>query len=169
MLDERGRVAGRIKVFGGSNWTPARIDEANAYAERTGKQGFSVLSNHFGLAEAYDVPWAGCEHVTDAASKQWLTEAADPAASPGPRRRAASSPAGRDPMTAATPELVRCYYSDDNFERLRRAESSATPWAWQPTAIALAFVLRQPFPTFPLFGPRASPRPRRRCRGSGSS
>ena len=26
-------TAGRIKVFGGSNWTPARIDEANAYAE----------------------------------------------------------------------------------------------------------------------------------------
>ena len=26
---------------------------------------------------------------------------------------------------------------------------------WQPTAIALAFVLHQPFPTFPLIGPRS--------------
>ena len=58
MLDAEVRP-GRIRVFGGSNWTPARIDEANAYAERSGKHGFSVLSNHFGLAEAYDVPWDG--------------------------------------------------------------------------------------------------------------
>ena len=73
VLDAEVR-SGRIRVFGGSNWTPARLDAANAYAARTGKQGFSVLSNHFGLAEAYDVPWAGCEHVTDPTSKQWLTE-----------------------------------------------------------------------------------------------
>ena len=38
VLDEHDR-AGRIKVFGGSNWTPARFDEANAYAAANGKHG----------------------------------------------------------------------------------------------------------------------------------
>ena len=77
VLDEHHR-AGRVKVFGGSNWTRERFEEANAYARAHGKQEFTVLSNHFGLAEAYDVPWAGCEHVTDPASKQWLIEAQTP-------------------------------------------------------------------------------------------
>ncbi|MEK6343485.1 MAG: aldo/keto reductase, partial [Curtobacterium sp.] len=52
VLDEHRR-AGRIRVFGGSNWSLARFDEANAYAAANGKHGFEVLSNHFGLAEAY--------------------------------------------------------------------------------------------------------------------
>lgn len=146
--------AGRIGVFGGSNWSPERVDQANAYAAATGKQGFSVLSNHFGLAQAYDVPWTGCKHVTDPESKKWLAE-----------RRIALLPwssqargffAGRArPDDRSDPELVRCYYSDDNFERLRRAEKLGADYGVAATAIALAFVLSQPFLTFPLFGPRS--------------
>ncbi len=145
---------GRIKTFGGSNWTPARIDEANAYAERTGKHGFSVLSNHFGLAEAYDVPWAGCEHVTDAASKRWLTERQIPLFPWSSQARGFFTGRAR-PEDRSDAELVRCYYSDDNFERLRRAGELGDTLGVAATAIALAFVLHQPFPTFPLIGPRS--------------
>jgi aryl-alcohol dehydrogenase-like predicted oxidoreductase/predicted dehydrogenase len=145
---------GRIRVFGGSNWTPARLDAANAYAERTGKQGFSVLSNHFGLAEAYDVPWAGCEHVTDPASKQWLTERQIPLFPWSSQARGFFTGRAR-PDDRSDAELVRCYYSDDNFERLRRASALGETLGVAPTAIALAYVLHQPFPTFPLIGPRS--------------
>ena len=145
---------GRIKTFGGSNWTPARIDEANAYAERTGKHGFSVLSNHFGLAEAYDVPWAGCEHVTDAASKRWLTERQIPLFPWSSQARGFFTGRAR-PEDRSDAELVRCYYSDDNFERLRRAGELGNTLGVAPTAIALAYVLAQDFPTFALIGPRS--------------
>ena len=74
MLDAERRRPGGSAPSAARTGPGARIEEANAYARANGKHGFSVLSNHFGLAEAYDVPWAGCEHVTDAASKQWLTE-----------------------------------------------------------------------------------------------
>ena len=87
VLDEHRR-AGRIRVYGGSNWTPARFDEANAYARANGKHGFEVLSNHFGLAEAYDVPWDGCEHATDAGIEGLARGAPGPAAAvvvAGPR------------------------------------------------------------------------------------
>ncbi|HVK34471.1 MAG TPA: aldo/keto reductase, partial [Microlunatus sp.] len=153
VLDAEVR-SGRIKTFGGSNWTPARIDAANAYAERTGKHGFSVLSNHFGLAEAYDVPWAGCEHVTDAASKQWLTERQIPLFPWSSQARGFFTGRAR-PDDRSDAELVRCYYSDDNFERLRRAEELGDALGVAATAIALAYVLHQPFPTFPLIGPRS--------------
>jgi predicted dehydrogenase/aryl-alcohol dehydrogenase-like predicted oxidoreductase len=144
--------AGRITVFGGSNWSPARVDAADAYAAANGKRGFSVLSNHFGLAEAYDVPWAGCEQMTDPASKAWLAQ-----------KRIALLPwssqargffARADAADRSDAELVRCYYSDSNFERKARAEKLGAELGVAATAVALAFVLAQPFPTFPLFGPR---------------
>jgi predicted dehydrogenase/aryl-alcohol dehydrogenase-like predicted oxidoreductase len=153
VLDEHHR-AGRIKVSGASNWTRERFEEANAYARANGKQGLSVLSNHFGLAEAYDVPWTGCRHVTDAASKQWLLDAQIPLLPWSSQARGFfARPAKPDDLS--DPDLVRCYYSDDNFERLRRAEQLGSELGVPATAIALAFVLCQPFPTFPLFGPRS--------------
>ncbi len=146
-------AAGRITIFGGSNWTPARVDEANAYAAAHQLQGFSVLSNHFGLARAYDVPWAGCEHVTDPESRRWLTERQLPLLPWSSQARGFFTGRAR-PDDRSDPELVRCYYSDDNFERLRRAEKLAAEFGVPATAVALAYVLHQPFPTFPLFGPR---------------
>lgn len=152
VLDEHRR-AGRIRVYGGSNWSLARFDEANAYAAANGKHGFEVLSNHFGLAEAYDVPWEGCRHVTDAASKAWLEERQVPLLPWSSQARGFFT--GRaTPGDTSDAELVRCYYSDDNFERLRRATELGEQFGVPATAIALAYVLNQPFPTFPLFGPR---------------
>jgi predicted dehydrogenase/aryl-alcohol dehydrogenase-like predicted oxidoreductase len=153
VLDEHRR-AGRIRVFGGSNWTPARFDEANAWAAANGKHGFEVLSNHFGLAEALDVPWVGCEHVTDPASKQWLEARQVPLLPWSSQARGFFTGRAR-PDDTSDAELVRCYYSDDNFERLRRARALGDEFGVPATAIALAYVLHQPFPTFPLFGPRS--------------
>jgi aryl-alcohol dehydrogenase-like predicted oxidoreductase/predicted dehydrogenase len=152
VLDEHRR-AGRIHVYGVSNWSLERFDEANAWARANGKQELSVLSNHFGLAEAYDVPWAGCRHVTDAASKRWLEERQVPLLPWSSQARGFFARARPDFTGDA--ELVRCYYSDDNFERLRRATRLGDELGVPATAIALAYVLAQPFPTFPLFGPRS--------------
>ncbi|OIH93122.1 MULTISPECIES: aldo/keto reductase [unclassified Curtobacterium] len=152
VLDEHRR-AGRIRVYGGSNWTTARFDEANAWARANGKHGFEVLSNHFGLAEAYDVPWDGCVHATDAASKAWLEERQVPLLPWSSQARGFFTGRAK-PEDTSDAELVRCYYSDANFERLRRATELGERFGVPATAIALAYVLHQPFPTFPLFGPR---------------
>jgi aryl-alcohol dehydrogenase-like predicted oxidoreductase len=165
VLDQQQR-AGRIKVIGVSNWTRERFEEANAYARANGKQGLVVLSNHFGLAEAYDVPWTGCRHVTDAASKQWLTQAQIPLLPWSSQARGFFARPAK-PNDLSDPELVRCYYSDDNFERLRRAEKLGSELGVPATAIALAFVLCQPFPTFPLFGPRSIAETRSSMQGLG--
>lgn len=151
VLDEHYR-AGRITAFGVSNWTIERFDEANRYAAANGKHGFTALSNHFGLAEAYELPWAGCRHATDPASKAWLKEnqvSLFPWSS-----QARGFFARADPSDTSDAELVRCYYSEDNFERLRRARELGDELGVAATAIALAYVLHQPFPTFALFGPR---------------
>lgn len=153
VMDELVRT-GKIRAFGGSNWAPERVDAANAYAAEHGKHGFRLLSNHFGLAEALDVPWTGCEHATDPASKAWLRERQIPLFPWSSQARGFFT--GRAaPEDRSDAELVRCYYSDENFERLERVRLIAAERGVPPTAVALAFVLHQPFPTFPLFGPRS--------------
>jgi aryl-alcohol dehydrogenase-like predicted oxidoreductase len=152
VLDEHYQ-AGRIGVYGGSNWTLERFAEAYDYAERNGRQPFTVLSNHLSLAEAYDLPWAGCRHVGDPESRRWLAARQIPLFPWSSQARGFF--AGRaDPADHSDAVLVRCYYSDSNFERLRRARQLADRWGVNTTAIALAYVLHQPFPTFPLIGPR---------------
>jgi len=58
------------------------------------------------------------------------------------------------PEERSNEELVRCWYSDDNFQRLERVYEMARERGVLPINIALAYVLCQPFPTFPLIGPR---------------
>ncbi|HVX42781.1 MAG TPA: aldo/keto reductase [Mycobacteriales bacterium] len=152
VLDEHYR-AGRIRTFGGSNWTRDRFTAANEYAKANGKRGFTVLSNHLSLARAYDVPWAGCEHVTDPESRQWLTDEQITLFPWSSQARGFFTGRAR-PDDKSDAELVRCYYSDENFARLDRANELAARRGVPATAIALAYVLNQPFPTFPLFGPR---------------
>jgi aryl-alcohol dehydrogenase-like predicted oxidoreductase len=60
---------------------------------------------------------------------------------------------------AFTPEsqnelMQRVYFSEDNWERLRRArELGEIRGGYSAIQVALAWVLHQPFPTFPLVGP----------------
>ena len=153
VLNEHVR-AGRIKTFGGSNWTPARVDEANAYAKAKGLQGFSVVSNNFSLARMLDVIWAGCVTSSDAASRQWFADRQIALLPWSSQARGFFVPGRAAPDKRDDAELVRCWYSDDNFQRLARATELAKKYGVSPINIALAYVLRQPFPTFPLIGPR---------------
>ena len=51
-------------------------------------------------------------------------------------------------------ELAESWYSEDNFRRQARVIEMAKSRNVEPIVIALAYVLCQPFPTFPLIGPR---------------
>ena len=57
-LNEQQR-AGKIRVFGVSNWTKERIEEANTYAAEHDLNGFAVSSPNFSLAEQVNDPWGG--------------------------------------------------------------------------------------------------------------
>lgn len=145
--------AGRIKVFGGSNWSIERLNAANRYAKRKGLQGFGVLSNNFSLARMVQPPWAGCVAASDPASRKWLKKTQIPLLAWSSQARGFFTPrAGRDQREDG--ELVRCWYADDNFERRDRAVELAKEKGVSPINIAAAYVLHQPFPTFALIGPR---------------
>ncbi|MFH1009128.1 MAG: aldo/keto reductase [Candidatus Latescibacterota bacterium] len=153
VLNEHVR-AGRIKAFGGSNWSLERVKKANAYARRKGLQGFSVLSNNLSLAEMVDPVWAGSMHVHDAASRAWLGRSKLALLPWSSQARGFFVPSRAHPDKREDASLVNCWYSDDNFRRQARAIELAEKYHVEPINIALAWVLCQPFATFPLIGPR---------------
>jgi aryl-alcohol dehydrogenase-like predicted oxidoreductase len=50
--------AGKIRSFGGSNWTHQRLQEANDYAKAHGLEPFRISSPSYSLAEQVGQPWA---------------------------------------------------------------------------------------------------------------
>ncbi|MBC8106744.1 MAG: aldo/keto reductase [Anaerolineae bacterium] len=153
VLNEHVR-AGRIKVFGGSNWSLARVEEANAWAKQNGRQGFSVVSNNFSLARMVDPVWAGCITASDPESRAWLTTHQMPLLSWSSQARGFFLPGRAAPDKREDEELARCWYSQDNFARLARANELAEEKGVTPINISLAYVLHQRFPTYALIGPR---------------
>jgi predicted dehydrogenase/aryl-alcohol dehydrogenase-like predicted oxidoreductase len=151
---DREVKAGRIRgPFGGSNWTMARMDEAIAYAERTGKQKPGALSNHFSLAEMLTPIWTGCVTASSDDWKDWLVARQMPNFAWSSQGRGFfTEKAGRDRRD--NEELVRVWYSERNFGRRDRAVELAERLGKGPIHVALAYALAQPFPSVPLIGPR---------------
>src|SRR5690606_18710310 len=118
-------AAGRIKVFGGSNWTLKRVDEANEYARKNGKQGFGLVSNNFSLARMVDPVWSGCIQSADRESRQWFQDRGLPLFAWSSQARGFFLDGRAAPDKKDDAELVRCWYAPDNFQRLERARELA--------------------------------------------
>jgi predicted dehydrogenase/aryl-alcohol dehydrogenase-like predicted oxidoreductase len=151
-LNEHAR-AGRIRVFGGSNWTTRRLSEANAYAEANGLLGFVVSSPNLSLATQNEEAWPGTVSVSDRPEElRWYNEEQFPLLSWSSQARGFFTPRAR-PEDHSDNELVRVWYSDVNWERKRRAAELGARLGATANQIALAWVLHQPFPTAALIGP----------------
>ncbi|HEX5416785.1 MAG TPA: aldo/keto reductase [Chloroflexota bacterium] len=148
------RQAGRIRAFGCSNWSIRRIEEANAYAAARGLRGFSVSSPNLALAVPKEPLWHETVSIAgDGAAQAWYRRTQLPLILWSSQARGffAGPFALDDPRT---PEIARVYDGPANEERRRRAREAAARHGRTSTQIALAWVLNQPFPTFPLIGPR---------------
>jgi predicted dehydrogenase/aryl-alcohol dehydrogenase-like predicted oxidoreductase len=146
VLNEHHR-AGRVRAFGGSNWTTRRVDEANEYAAAHGLRGFTALSNQFSLARMVEPTFPGCLAASDEESREWLarTDTALVAWS----SQAAGFFAGGDGMG-----LQHAWGDPGNDERRARVLELAAARLSTPMTVALAWVLRQPLRIFPIIGPR---------------
>ena len=154
-------AAGRIRAFGGSNWTHERIQQANDYAAAHGMVGFTASSPNYGLAEQVEDPWGeGCVTVSgpgNATARQWYRKQQMPIFAYSSLARGFFS--GRvspdDPAGAA--ELLdraatKAYCHPVNFRRLARAAKLAEEKGVSIPQIATAFVLSAPLTVFPLIG-----------------
>jgi predicted dehydrogenase/aryl-alcohol dehydrogenase-like predicted oxidoreductase len=146
--------AGRIGIYGGSNWTRERMDGAFAYAEKNGKRLPGALSNNFSLAEMVNPVWGGVLAGSDDAWKAWLRKRQIPDFAWSSQARGFFTDRAA-PDRREDPELVNAWYSDKNFARRARAIELAKRLGKQPIHVALAYCLWQDFPVVPLIGPLA--------------
>jgi aryl-alcohol dehydrogenase-like predicted oxidoreductase len=144
--------AGRIGSYGFSNWSRERIDEAVAYAKAERLPLPTAISNNFSLADMVAPVWEG---VMAANGPQWRERLMK-----GDLGLYAWSAQARgfftdraDPTVRSDPDLVRCWYSDANLERRRRAYELAEARGVTANQIALAWSLSQKFPLVAIVGP----------------
>ena len=139
------RRAGELRAFGVSNWTLPRIEAANRHAAARGVPGVCCNSPHLSLATQNEPPWPDCLSATDPASRAWHA-----------RTRmlllAWSAQAGGF-FAGANGAATRVYQNDGNVERRRRAAQLGRRRGDSANAIALAWVLAQPFPVVAIIGP----------------
>lgn len=153
--------AGRIRAYGGSNWTHQRLQEANDYALAHGLVPMTASSPHYSLAEQVDDPWGpGCVGVSGPAqteARQWYeqTQMALFAYS-SLARGFFSGRLTRSNYDEACDWLDNAcqtaYCHEVNFQRLDRAEILAAEKGVTVPQIALAYVLNQPLNLFALVG-----------------
>ncbi|GGP51684.1 aldo/keto reductase [Saccharothrix coeruleofusca] len=144
--------AGRIRCYGGSNWSVERVRAADEHAARVSGQGFTALSNHFSLAEPVEPLYPGCVAV-DRAGREHLAATRTALFPWSSQARGFFS--GVDPALL-DPNMVRCWDTPANRERRERAAVLARRHSVEVINIALAYVLAQPFPAYPIIGPRST-------------
>ena len=154
------KAAGRIGLFGGSNWTVPRIQEANEYAYRHNLEPFTVSSPNYSLAEQVKEPWRGCISISgpdNEADRAWYAEQNMPLFTWSSLAQGFFS--GRftretfEDYKANLPgSCVEAYCYEQNFKRLDRAGELAKKKGLTVPQIALAFNLNQPLNLFSLIG-----------------
>lgn len=154
------RQAGRIKAFGGSNWTHQRIQEVNTYAKKNGLTPFVASSPNYSLAEQFQEPWANCVTISGSAghaARQWYAKNQMPLLT-------WSSLAGgffsdrftRDNLDTFDDYFdqvaIPAYCHEENFQRLDRVRLLAKEKGLTIPQVALAYVRNQPLNIFAIVG-----------------
>ena len=145
------QATGRIKAFGVSNWRVERIVEANQYAAEHDLNGFVISSPNLSLAQPKKMLFPGTLFA-DEETRHWHRTHRLPLLAWS--SLATGFMSGKfTPDDTNNENVSQVYYSEENFERLRRAQELAVRRNVSVAQIGLAYVLGQAFPVIALVGP----------------
>jgi aryl-alcohol dehydrogenase-like predicted oxidoreductase len=154
LMLEGFRKAGKIRYAGFSNWTHTRAEAARLAAERLQVQGFIASQNQWSLAKADaskgDPTWA----YIDEPFIEWHTRQGLAAFPYTPQANGYFRRLEKGTLAEA-PELVRAlFHRKTNERRFERVKAIQAKSGYSVGEIALAYLLNQPFPVFPIVGPK---------------
>ena len=134
--------SGSIRSFGVSNWS---LDRLQALRAQLGSEmrHLVAFSNHFSLAAMVTPAWPGCLAMDKSDIATLVRSGVSPIAWAS---LATGYFAGRD---------CRGWTNEENARRRERAKQLAEKKAATPTAVALAYVLEQPYEVLSVFGTRS--------------
>jgi aryl-alcohol dehydrogenase-like predicted oxidoreductase len=155
---------GHVRALGASNWTYARLDEANAWARQHGLVGFAVASNNIALAMPAAPFYPGLVSI-DVEGERWHLTTGIPLIAWSAQARGfftgRYTPAMRHRLAEVADgferRMLEVYGTDENFERLRRAQDlGQRHGGYSAVQIALAWLLHKPFALVPIVGPHTT-------------
>lgn len=157
---DRLKREGKIGIYGASNWSVARMQEANQFAIENGMAPFQAISPHYSLAHQIADPWGGGVSITGpehAEDREWIVKQDIPVFAYSSMSCGFISGAFRsDDREGAerflTPPGKKGYFAEENFERLRRAEQLAEKYEVTVAQIAMAWLFNQEMKVIPLQG-----------------
>lgn len=151
--------AGTVKKLGASNWSNARIEQANTYAAECGREGFVANQISHAYIEPISAGMDG-DGATDDTMLYFTPEDHEYyRCHPEIRVFAYSSQAqgyitkhlANMPMH---PSIVHTYDSAQNRERAERAGKIASTVGVSPEAVGLSYLFHQQFPVHAVVGSR---------------
>jgi len=143
------RQAGQIRLFGVSNWTCRRIEEANRYAARNGLEGISASSPNFGLARQMKDLWGGgCVTLSgpeNEGARAWYRENRMPVIAYSSLGRGFFSGRFRAGDYEGAQRVLDSYARtgylyEENMARLKRAEEMAERYGVTVPEIAMRYI-----------------------------
>lgn len=155
----RFQKEGKIGIFGASNWSMERVEEANRTAAENGWNGFSVVSPNYGLAHQMTDVWGwgsttltGPEHEKD---REWCIQHGIPVLAYSSMARGFFSGKFRSNEPEKAESILdefaqKGYYYPENMERLRRAEILAEKYQCSTATIAIGYMFCQEMQVFPI-------------------
>lgn len=163
------RDNGRIRVFGVSNWTRERIEEANHYASSHGLAGFCVSSPNFGLTRQMKDLWGGgCVTISGPENREvrdWYAASQMPVIAYSGLGRGFFSGRFRSydydsARRVLDPYAQKGYLYEENMLRLQRAEALAKRYGTSVSQIAMQYLFSSPMNVFAVISTASTERMR---------
>lgn len=156
-LNQHAR-AGALRYLGASNWTPQRIEAANAYAAAQGQLGFCANQIGWSLAEVNPQKRGqlGMQYM-DEETLAWHRKGGLPAVAYSSQANgffAHPLAENEDELSEKQKSLAPSYFSEKNRARHERAEELGRRLGRTGHEIALAYMWSQQFPAVAIVGSR---------------
>lgn len=150
--------AGKIRLFGASNWTHQRIQYANECAEKMGLNGFAVSSPNYGVAIQKGDPWKGGVSISGADNQEaviWYWDNDMPVFAYSCLGRGMFSGKVRSNGIDKGKTNIDCYaiegyWCDENILRLQKVEVLAERKKATIAQIAMSYVINSRMNAFPI-------------------
>lgn len=154
LMLEDFRRAGKIRYAGFSNWTQTRAEAARIAAEKLNVAGFIGSQNQWSLAKADaskgDPTWA----YIDDSFVAWHTQHGFAAFPYTPQANGYFRRLETGSVAQASDLVKALFHHAQNENRYKRIKALQSETGYSVGQIVLGYLLDQPFPVFPIIGPK---------------
>ncbi len=142
-----------VRHLGASNWSSARIAEANRWAKDAQKQGFAISQIQWSLAHCTPEIWGDATIVCmDESEHAWYTQEMLPVMAYSPQAKGLFSKLIADRNATLSEKVLSRFATERNLALVPRVKEVADALAVDPAAVVVAYLTSQKNPTIAIAG-----------------